>query len=463
MKSIKRNLVPVVIAGLLALPGAAWGATRHTQVTGADSGTCGAAASPCRTITQAMANASAGDTIAVGPGQYGSANGDADLSDAGEESSGVAGKMIVVNKELALVAASGTGSVVLSGSGVTGITALVSIESDGVTFGKKGKGFVVSNLVSATGAGVAVSPAVSDVTVEGNTFRSITLNSLVLDGIGNSAKENSLEKKVAVRGADHVLQKNTLRNCVSDVSVDGSGHTVAKNRLIQGGSIILAATSSSVLVKQNEISGDCGGSAVTVLGGANHVFSANTITGRDGVQFDVQGGSKNQFLNNVTRGGSSGFLVTGGSDLTFIGNLASGHTSTGFFITPFPVTNITMKKNVSIGNGGMGFSFNQTLTLTLVGNSAIGNGDAGIFVAGAAVLDGNNVFGNGTKALTTYPNCGLVQAGIALADASNNFWGDAAGPGANPADDICNNTTFIDATYPAAVAFKVKPAKAIPY
>src|SRR5512132_1509340 len=42
---------------------------------GLDSDTCGSSAAPCRSISQAIDNASEGDTLVVGPGRYGDLNG----------------------------------------------------------------------------------------------------------------------------------------------------------------------------------------------------------------------------------------------------------------------------------------------------------------------------------------------------------------------------------------------------
>ena len=52
---------------------------------GADNNNCGSTASPCRSITQAIENASAWDTIWVGAGHYGNIHGDPDFSGAGDE------------------------------------------------------------------------------------------------------------------------------------------------------------------------------------------------------------------------------------------------------------------------------------------------------------------------------------------------------------------------------------------
>jgi hypothetical protein len=122
-----------------------------------------------------------------------------------------------------------------------------------------------------------------------------------------------------------------------------------------------------------------------------------------------------------------------------------------------------VENNVSVGNGARGFSIGQALTAIAIANSAIANGDEGFFINGAVVLNDNNIYGNGIKGTTVNPNCGVVQIGAALADAQNNFWGDPAGPGIDPADNVCINTLYIDATFPAAQAFKVKTAKAAPY
>jgi len=49
--------------------------------------TCGAKATPCRSIQCAIREADPGDTIIVGPGRYGDLNADGDLADRGESPS----------------------------------------------------------------------------------------------------------------------------------------------------------------------------------------------------------------------------------------------------------------------------------------------------------------------------------------------------------------------------------------
>jgi hypothetical protein len=294
--------------------------------------------------------------------------------------------------------------------------------------------------------------------ISGNEVQSNSLGDLTLAGTGNEASSNSFSGAISISGTTNLFQKNTSRDCGNTVAIDGSAHVIAKNRFTGGGSLTLALTSSAVVVQQNEFFGNCGSPVVAVNGGADHVFSKNTITGRGVPHFYIGGGSNLQFLGNVTRGGVYGFYAYGGTDLTFVGNIASGHSGYGFGVTG-AATNVVMEKNVSIGNGSYGFNFNPQLTLKVTGNSAIGNKGGGIFIAGAATITGNNIFGNDPAT-----NCGLTQAGISLATATGNFWGDAAGPGAvEPADNVCGNPVFVDATSPADTAFKVKAAKATPY
>ena len=60
-------------------------ATLWTSNVGSDSGSCGTSSSPCRSISQAIENATDGDTIWVGPGHYGDVNGDGNFTGPGDE------------------------------------------------------------------------------------------------------------------------------------------------------------------------------------------------------------------------------------------------------------------------------------------------------------------------------------------------------------------------------------------
>src|SRR5712692_1255858 len=99
-------LSAVVGLVLARLGGAAMAATFIVANNGVDSSTCGAANTPCRSISRAIANALAGDTIIVGPGRYGDLNRDGAFTDPGEEAAEVGfgcNCMIKVNKQVTLM------------------------------------------------------------------------------------------------------------------------------------------------------------------------------------------------------------------------------------------------------------------------------------------------------------------------------------------------------------------------
>ena len=91
----------------------------------------------------------------------------------------------------------------------------------------------------------------------------------------------------------------------------------------------------------------------------------------------------------------------------------------------------------------------------VLGNAAYGN-DTGIEVgsAFAGTIGKNNLVGNDM--------CGLRNEGVVGLQTPNNYWGAATGPGAAPADDICNEnngTTTVTpfATKPFTVKAPIKP------
>ena len=82
--SIWKPLTIIVLA-TVALARPALAAKLTVASNGVDEATCGAAASPCRSIGRAIANAAAGDTIEVGPGRYGDLNRINGFTDPGDE------------------------------------------------------------------------------------------------------------------------------------------------------------------------------------------------------------------------------------------------------------------------------------------------------------------------------------------------------------------------------------------
>jgi hypothetical protein len=81
-------------------------------------------------------------------------------------------------------------------------------------------------------------------------------------------------------------------------------------------------------------------------------------------------------------------------------------------------------------------------------NAFLGNLHDGIrLIALDVTITENNIFGN---------TCGLRNGSGAVTDASKNFWGDALGPGSDPADQICDQPGSVTVWQPAAtVMFQI--------
>src|SRR5438034_982011 len=108
-------------------------ATLNVANNGIDSDTCGAVSAPCRSVSRAIVNAAAGDTIVVGPGRYGDLNGDGNFGGPGEEAGPAGcGCMIEVNKRLTLQSSDGAGVTILDAASLTEVHG-ISVRADGVT------------------------------------------------------------------------------------------------------------------------------------------------------------------------------------------------------------------------------------------------------------------------------------------------------------------------------------------
>lgn len=163
---VKISLITAAIC--LAPQLAAFAATTlHVANNGIDSALCGGAESPCRTISRAISNASAGDEIAVGPGRYGDLNGNGSFNDPGDEAAEVAFPgcicMIKINKSVSIHSTDGAASTVLDAGGAD--IRVVSIQSNDVAFGLRYGGFTILN---ARREGVFTEGSLTGFTLEGN-------------------------------------------------------------------------------------------------------------------------------------------------------------------------------------------------------------------------------------------------------------------------------------------------------
>jgi hypothetical protein len=164
-----RILAPLAIAAVVLLlgvtPASAAVTTRYVEAAGADSGDCASASAPCKTITYALTQSVAGDTIHVAAGEYDEVV-RIDLDGITIEGSG-ASTTIVIGP----AACAGIGTTFLVfGSGVTVRGLGIGGCPEGIV-AAGGPITVESDLFLAT-TGVGVSLAGGSATVLNNVFRS---------------------------------------------------------------------------------------------------------------------------------------------------------------------------------------------------------------------------------------------------------------------------------------------------
>lgn len=222
------SALPAVV--LLAVAPPAHGATtRYVASNGTDSTlcgfpvingfTCGAKESPCRSISCAIREAAAGDTIIVGPGRYGDVTRDGALDDDGDEfgSSGC-DCMLSINKGVRVHSSDGAAATVIDARNVA-VNTNVRIIAQNAEFGKPGGGFMVTATGSANGDGLVIDSA--DVAVRGNQV------------IGEM--EGALNGKVgilvptAVSGV--LIQGNQVVGWNEGIHSNGLGTIIRKNKV----------------------------------------------------------------------------------------------------------------------------------------------------------------------------------------------------------------------------------------
>ncbi|AGC45243.1 hypothetical protein MYSTI_03937 [Myxococcus stipitatus DSM 14675] len=206
------------------------------------------------------------------------------------------------------------------------------------------------------------------------------------------------------------------------------------------------------------------------FGGPNRGFTltgAGKVTDDDGIGLDSLGGRNVRVIDNIAQGnGDDGFRVWG-DEITVKDNLSLGNGS-GMTVTSESGASVvtgniatdngkgpvhghgftvwlkqgTVKDNHSVGNRAIGFLIftSGPTQLDFTGNVAIGNRGAGLWLRGdfAPGLHGNSFYGNLGEpvggAFQSVPNCGVVNDTSLFLDATLNYWGASTGPGGDPAD-----------------------------
>lgn len=179
----------------MALVGLAAGASSAKTLivagSGTDGGACGAASAPCRSISQAIANAVDGDTISVGPGYYGDLDRDGTWDEPGEElgdANPSCDCVVEVDKRVTLISRDGAASTVIDGNGSAQVA--IGVSAAGVTIGRAGHGFTLRGATER-----ALSSLADDLRVGGNVAQANAGTGFYSVGqravfTGNRAEEN---------------------------------------------------------------------------------------------------------------------------------------------------------------------------------------------------------------------------------------------------------------------------------
>ena len=223
-----------------------------------------------------------------------------------------------------------------------------------------------------------------------------------------------------------VIQNVFLTTVGGEFGRPGKGFTLTGTKVRNGHGIVLDA-GDVWLVRGNQVIftgfGDSTGNGISTVNNAAIRIEGNQVAGWH-IGIESRGAatvSKNQVWRNA-----EGILAAGGS---VVGNVATAN--------------------------GNGIHVNGSTKVT--SNAVYANDVAGIFVLSpfSGVITKNNMFGNGGS-----DNCGLMNNGVIGLKATNNYWGAATGPGAPPADNVCNFSGGTTTTSPSATEpFLVKPLK----
>jgi hypothetical protein len=191
----------IALAGTL-LSGAAAAAKLRVENHGVDAPGCGTQQAPCRSISQAVANAAEGDAILVGPGFYGDLDGDGSFGEVGEEGPAAAtcDCLVLIDKRVSIRSTEGAAATVLVHPSVP--LRAFRLTAEGAAVGKRNGGF---SIVGELGTG------------------------LLLEADGNAAAGNWLvDETVSANGGDASLSDNRLLGGEGILAV-GAGARLVRN------------------------------------------------------------------------------------------------------------------------------------------------------------------------------------------------------------------------------------------
>jgi hypothetical protein len=454
-----RSMISALAALMIASALPATAAELKVANNGADSATCGSQTSPCRSISQAIENASDGDTIQVGAGRYGSVSGDVNFGGPGDEhpmgvlleGGGPGGCILCITKAVQLYSIHGASVTVIAGIPGTPFGSNVMILADGVVFGAKDHGFTITG-GNSNGLTIALPNPNSTITASIVRGTTVAGNVDIGDTTGFYFFGRPIPGARDCPPGDCVLTGQTLLSDNRSI-----GNTTGFNFLLN-----TDLGPGQVIVRNNLTIGAGTGFAVDPgymqCQGCYEPISAGIV----------------QLIENVAANGNVGFSTNLAGPIE--GNTASSNAEAGFIV--FSPIQETFKSNSAIGNGGPGVivNFSPDVFTVVPSNS------------GFATFGENNFFGNdrnrpaiflsmigpGSPGINPGPSahCGVLNVGalaallvlpppspspVIVLQAGNNFWGSKSGPQPNgPGDsvgDVCDQNGGVTVAKPAAATY----------
>ena len=214
------------------------------------------------------------------------------------------------------------------------------------------------------------------------------------------------------------------------MAADVSGIAVEGNLIVDTNSAIVTAGLGGHVVQGNVIAANAFG--IGLGGEANgQVARANLAVANTGDGFGPGGLGNQRFEGNVALGNDFGFGLQGYDQVTVVGGAVIGNRQ-GVFAGPGNVANLSGM--AVLANVEAGVHNQNTTTMSVTASNFVGNG-------------AKNFSGG---------NCGTITENPPLT-ATNNFFGAASGPGADPADLACGGSNGVTTVDPFATKpFKVK-------
>ena len=411
---MKRLLVAAAsVAALIVLVGAPAALAANVlyvdAATGADSPSCGAQATPCATIGQAVVNASAGDTIMVAAGTY--------------------AESVTVDKSLTLDGAqaghpgsAARASAPAAESVVTGGN--IDVEASDVTV----DGFSFSHAGNQVCVACLAFESQSNVTVENNVF-----SGYEPDNFGPWQVTGPV-------GVNHTTNTVITRNYFSSSNADLGDFGGATVQWFDGGcSGAVVSDNTFVGANQSALSdiyfwcdSESGEATATVTVSGNH----DSVTGNSDFALftHIAGGAEVDVENNdvaMTSAGSSGIYFSTDAGLHRVD--ISGNTLTG---SPFRAVKLNGNARISGPVTITGNDFSGNGVGVYVGAAALGAGGTVVLRANNLSREAGDSAGDSTNGVHNDPSSG------GIVDAVDNWWGCNGGPGAAGCSTVSGPVTF---------------------